>query len=131
MPRAAPATQQTLRMLRIVHAALLIAILLYAWIPEAIELPATHSGDRTLYGALGAVALLCAAIAFVVRGRMLGPALDAIRKNPADSQAHQRWRVAVLVSGALALAVVLYGFVLASSGRRAPRPRRFMRAALF
>ncbi|MGH9740351.1 MAG: hypothetical protein ACRD4X_17450 [Candidatus Acidiferrales bacterium] len=124
MPQTALTIDGTLRVLRVIYAALVSAIVFYAWIPGGMLHIAVQPIDRALYVGIAVVAVLSAVMAVVMRNRMLQPALATLRTNPADAASHRRWRTGSLVSYSLALAVVLYGFALrmigATFGQAAP-----------
>ncbi|MGH9688585.1 MAG: hypothetical protein ACRD5K_15995, partial [Candidatus Acidiferrales bacterium] len=116
MQPAASTVDGRLRELRIIYTALLVAIVLYAWIPGSMLHLAVQPIDRTLYVGFAVAAVLSAVMAVVMRHRRLQPALETLKTNPADAAALMRWRFGILVSYSLVLSVVLYGFVLRMIG---------------
>jgi hypothetical protein len=116
MPQRAATMQETLRMLRIVHAALLVFIALQPWVVEIVFASPAGSPDRTFVAAVAFVALLCASIAIVVRIRTLRPAYRALRMNPDDALSAKKWRAGSIISYALALSVPMFGARLRTMG---------------
>jgi hypothetical protein len=116
MPQAALKVDNSLRLLRTVRIALLVAIILYISMAEVFLRPPAHPLDHTFYGGIAIVAALCSAIAWLARKRMLPPALGTLRTAPNDAPSCARWRTWTIVSDALALSVVLFGFTLRFMG---------------
>lgn len=116
VPRPTPTIDGSLRVLRIIDAALIFAALLYAWLPQGLFQPATQQLDRHIYYALSVVAVVEVSVAFVIRNRMLSGVFESLGTEPADPNLHRRWRAASVVSYALALSVVVYGLVLRVMG---------------
>ncbi|MGA9885135.1 MAG: hypothetical protein WBQ34_15580 [Candidatus Acidiferrales bacterium] len=130
MPQAAPTIDGTLRLLRVIYAALVTAIVFYAWIPRGMLHVAVQPIDRALYVGIAAVAIVSAAMAVVMRNRILPPALATLQKDPRDAASHRRWRAGILVSYSLALTVVLYGLVLSMMGATFAQAAPFYAAGL-
>ncbi len=116
MPPATTTMPVTLRVVRTVHATLAVAMVLYVCVAEFFLHPAVQPVDAAFYGGIAIVAVVCAVSAVVVRARMLRPAFTKMRTDPDDATSHNRWRVGIFVSDALAMAILLYGFVLRFMG---------------
>jgi hypothetical protein len=124
LPQTASTIEGTLRFLRIVHAALFVAIVLYVYVAEGLLHPAVQPLDSTFYVSMMLAGFASTAIAIVVRHRMLPPAFEALQTNPNSPASLNRWRVGILIGDSLAVSVALYGFVLrmigASTARAVP-----------
>ncbi|MGH9717074.1 MAG: hypothetical protein ACRD4R_10160 [Candidatus Acidiferrales bacterium] len=116
MPPQPQTLAETLRVIRIVHVALALFIVLYVVAIEGVLVPAAHLLSQTFYEGIAIVALLCIGAAFVVRYRTLRPALETLRTNPVDAASHKGWRAGSLISFALAIAVVMFGGELRKAG---------------
>jgi hypothetical protein len=108
-----PTTAQgTLKLLRTVHGALMLSIVLYVVVMRMIPAPgAVPLSSRSLW-LLGACAAASLAGGLVIRSRYLGPAFETLRAKPDDPTSLLRWGQGVLISDCLAEAAVLYGFVI-------------------
>ena len=104
--------QKTLRSVRVIHAALLLAALLYVWLPTMIVHTSGKEVPIAMVLAVSIVALSSLGIAVFFRRRMVQPAADRLSKNPEDAQAAGRWRSSVVVSLAFCESVVLFGLIL-------------------
>jgi hypothetical protein len=100
-----------LRFNRILHFVLLAAIVMYVVVGE-IARPQQQPLFPVLYSSLAVLGCVLAAIAFLVRSRMLRPANDALQVDAEDGRALARWTVGNLISFSLALAIALLGLVL-------------------
>jgi len=107
MHQRALTVDNSLRVLRTIRLALLVAILLYIFAAEVLLRPAAQRLNHLFYEGIAMTALACAGAAFVVRNRTLPPVFETLRKTPEDAASCARWRVGVLVCDALALSVVL------------------------
>jgi hypothetical protein len=112
MPESVATLEGTLRSLRIIHGCLMFAIVLYVYVLRAIPEQPSQDFDPRLPWILGIVAAVEVAIALFVRVKKLGPAFEMLRSNPAETGALLQWRMAVIISDALAISVALYGLVL-------------------
>jgi F0F1-type ATP synthase membrane subunit c/vacuolar-type H+-ATPase subunit K len=104
--------QKTLRSVRVIHAAFLLAALLYVWLPAMIVHASGKEAPTAMVLAVSMVALSSLGIAVFLRRRMVRPAADRLSKNPEDVQAAGRWRSSVVVSLAFCESLVLYGLAL-------------------
>lgn len=108
-----PTTAQgTLKLLRTVHGALMVSIVLYVVVMRMIPAPGAEPVSSRLLWPLGACAAASLAGGQGIRSRYLGPAFETLRAKPDDPGSLLRWRQGVLISDCLAEAAVLYGFVI-------------------
>lgn len=105
------AAEDKLRTLRVIHAALLLSCLIYAYIGEVAG--PEESKDMKLFlmafGFLGATNL---GIAMLLRPRFVGAAEEILRRSPDDATALQRWMTGHFVLYAMCESVALFGLVL-------------------
>lgn len=98
---------------RILHGVFLVTMVLMAVSGEVV---APHSGradwSPTIVVAftLSGVAALAAALS--LRRRMIGSAMETLRRSPADPEALRRWKSASVVSATMSEAIALHGFCL-------------------
>jgi len=105
-------TQGTLKNLRLVHGALLLATVLYAVLMWVIP---AHAGDKPkqlFVITAGGLSFVIIAAGFAVRKKMIQPALEALRTKPEDIGSLGHWRSGAILSATLAEAVVLFGVVV-------------------
>ena len=105
----------SLRLLRIVWAALLMAIAAYIVIGERVA-SSRPSASPLIFRAIALVAISTVVIIFVVRRLLVSRAVQALGKNPEDQPAFLRWRGGSIATFALCEAIALYGFVLRMQG---------------
>ena len=103
--------EASLRALRVVHGAMLVAVLLYVWIGEQIGPKAAHD-VALLQLVLALVSASTVAAALVLCRKMTLPAEAALRSNSQDAAALQRWRGGYIVSFAISESIALFGLVL-------------------
>jgi hypothetical protein len=104
--------QGTLKNLRLVHGALLLATGLYAVLMCVIAASPGDRPDQTFVTMLGGLSVAVIAAGFAVRKKMIQPALEALRTKPDDIALLGRWRSGAILSATLAEAVVLFGVVI-------------------
>jgi hypothetical protein len=101
--------ESQLQLLRVVHAAMLLSILLYAWIAEYLVTP-----NPALVPLLRIVLLTVAAAngvaTVLIRRKMILPLHESAFTRGPDVLA--RWRMANILVFALSEAIALYGFIL-------------------
>ena len=104
------------RVLRTVQAALLVSIVLYAFVAEKIIQRSAGSPGRYVVNGITMLAIAIIGIALAVRSRMVTPAKRKLELDAAHSRALNRWRVGTLISLVLVESVALCGFVLRVMG---------------
>jgi len=104
--------QKTLRIMRVLHAALLLATVAYVFLSVFFADGSSAEHDRVLTISLGVVAMASLAIAAFYRARLVQPASEKLRATPDDASAAGRWRQGVLLSLVFSETVVLFGMAL-------------------
>jgi hypothetical protein len=128
MPQVVQSIDGTLRVLRIIHSALLLSMVLYIFVAERIARIVTHPVqpiDHTFLASIAIVSIVAASTAFVFRIKMIGPALDTLQIAPGDVSSLNRWRAGSIISYALAESIVLFGLALRSVGASLPQSAWF------
>jgi hypothetical protein len=120
----------TLRSLRLIHVALMVSMLLYVYIMWMIPAKSSETLDPTFLLTLDLVGISSVGVAKRIRSKCLRPAFETLRTKPDDAASLGRWRVGVIVSDALAEAVVLYGFVVHLLGGTISQVAPFFSAGL-
>ena len=105
-----------LRILRIIHAAMLTAALLYVWIGEVLVRDETREISPLTYLVLAVLAVIVVGSMFAVREKFLGRPSEMLRTQPDDGEALRQWRGGYLIMMSMAEAVVLYGFLVRMIG---------------
>jgi F0F1-type ATP synthase membrane subunit c/vacuolar-type H+-ATPase subunit K len=118
-------------MVRIIHGCLLASIVAYAFIMLYVPAQAATSPDRVLLPIFASLSVALLIIGFVVRAKTIGHALETLRQRPDDAHSLAQWRKGVVVTDALAEAVVLYGVVLHFLGWPIGYSAAFMAAGAF
>lgn len=123
-----PRVEQILRMLKIVHAAMIAAAVIYIFIGEqaarARELPGP------IFFALIVVAAGCAGAALYVRTSQIEPAAENLHHQAVEPAVLGRWMTAHIMAFALLEAVALFGLVLRLLGARFSQVIGFYAAAI-
>ncbi len=103
--------EASLRTVRIVWVAMLVAALIYWWLPEKLNVQPKDL-DSTFYGVF--IGLLVAMLASIVilRRLTISKAEPLIRSNSTDVAALQKWRAGQIVTVAMCEGIVLYGLLL-------------------
>jgi hypothetical protein len=104
--------QKALKMGKIVHAAFLLAALLYVWLPSTVLHIEPRDVPNVFVVALGFVMLTSVGLAVFFRSRDVGPASEKLRENPDDASAAAAWRRGVLLSLTFCISIVLLGLAL-------------------
>jgi len=129
MPQPAPATTQgTLRMLRIVHGAMIVAIVGYCVVLSQIS-PSSRQGVDRIF--LGSIAFICVgevAVGFVLRSRLITQSYETLRVTPDDPTALGRWRQGAIISAVIGESIVLFGFPIYVIGGRIDQSAPFFAA---
>jgi hypothetical protein len=103
--------EASLKIVRIVWIAMLIAAFIYLWLPEKLNVQ-PRDLDSTFYGAFIVLVAVMLASIVILRKLTIGKAEPLIRSNSNDTAALQKWRFGQIVTVALCEAIVLYGLVL-------------------
>ena len=105
----------TLRFLRVIQVAFLVAVVIYIAIAEKVG-PREPKDVKQIQMVLAMLSVGLVAMILIVRQRMIPSSEEILRTQPEDLGALLRWRTANLLTLVLAEAVVLYGFVLRFMG---------------
>ena len=105
-----------LRTLRAVRIALLVSIVLYAFVGEQIARPATRPPNPLLFYVLTFVAVTTVGMVFFMRRLFVFPAQADLATQPGNGAALNRWRSGYVLTYALSEAVALFGFILRMLG---------------
>jgi hypothetical protein len=113
MPQPPPATtQSTLRLMRIVHGALIMSIFLYVLVCWRVGASHPEPMDESFVMALGVLSLGIIAAGFYLRSKWIGAAYESLRAKPDDPASLALWRKGGIVSACFGESVVLYGVVI-------------------
>jgi uncharacterized membrane protein len=104
------------RGLRIIQAALILSVVLYAFVAARVIQRSASSPVRSFVTSITILAIAMICIALVIRSRMVNPAKQKLELDAADSGALNRWRIGTLISLVLVESVALYGLVLRVMG---------------
>jgi hypothetical protein len=104
------------RGLRIIQAALILSVLLYAFVAEKVIQRSASSPERSFVTSITILAIAMICMALVIRSRTVNPAKQKLELDAADSGALNRWRIGTLISLVLVESVALYGLVLRVMG---------------
>ena len=108
--------QKTLRIMRVLHAALVLAALAYIILAILVARAPVSFVDPIVSVVFAVAALPPLGIAVFYRTRVVQPAAERLRANPDDNSAATRWRQGVLISLICCECVVLFGMVLRFAG---------------
>jgi len=103
------------RSIQIMHRIMLAAVVVYVFTGERLAKPSGDLPAPMVIG-MGVMAGADALIALGFRMKKLPSAIEALRRNPQDTQAAARWRQAHIVIMVLLLSVALLGFTLRFMG---------------
>jgi hypothetical protein len=87
-------------------------MLLYVYMMRMIPADPSKTLNPTLLWALCLVGIYCLGMGQLMRSKHLRLAFETLRAKPDDAASLARWRAGVIISDALAEAVVLCGFVI-------------------
>jgi len=108
--------QIAVKLLRTVQAALLLSILLDAFLSEKVIQRSVRSPKGYFVTSITILAIGMLGVALFVRSRMVTPAREKLELDAGDSPTLNRWRIGTLLSLVLAESVALCGFVLRIMG---------------
>jgi hypothetical protein len=103
--------EASLKMLRTVRVAMLVALLLYVFVGERIPHPSKPT-NLNFYYAITFMAVGMIVAIFLVRRVMVIRAEQTLVQNAEHSASLYRWRAGYIVTFALCEAIALYGLVL-------------------
>src|SRR6267142_2298416 len=104
--------EQQLRVLRIVHAAMLAAAVLYIFLPETVNRDRVEEPSQLTYLAVAVMAAFSVGAALMVRQTMVSRALETLQLHPEDGASVKRWFSGNMILFALCESVVVYGLAL-------------------
>jgi hypothetical protein len=117
-PQPQPSMDAALRVVRIIHRAMLASAVLYVFVGELVA--ADSSGrsqvDSMLVNVSLILAITLALAAIGLRQKLTASTQEMLLRSPGDAATLGRWRAAHVVAFALAEAVVLFGLVLRIMG---------------
>lgn len=116
MPQSVATMEVTHRMVRMIHAMLLVVVVLQTVVVEAVYGASSAPLNPTFVDAITTVALLCAVSSVIVYIRILRPALRALRVDPDNALSNKKYRAGSIISWALALSVTIFGAKLRALG---------------
>jgi hypothetical protein len=120
----------TLRWLRLIHLALMVSMLLYLYIMRMVPAGPSEMLNPTFLWALYITAVATLGMGQWMRSKQLPIAFETLRTKSDDAASLGRWRTGVIISDALAEAVVLYGFTVHMLGGTAKEVAPFFIAGL-
>jgi hypothetical protein len=109
----------SLKQMRTVHFAFMVALALYAYTAELVAGKTNSGVSAAVFYGITVAASFDVLIAYYLRRTKFAPAFEKLRLDPDDSSALKQWRSSTLVSVVVTLSVGLYGYVLRFLG--APR----------
>ncbi|MGP8156151.1 MAG: hypothetical protein ACLQMT_04760 [Candidatus Acidiferrales bacterium] len=104
--------QGTLRMLRTTHGLLMLFIVFCVVRVHMVPAQNAEPLSTNILLLLGVIAIALLVFAQVIRSRRLRLAFETLRTKPDDAESLARWRYGVIFSDVMAVAVVLYGYVI-------------------
>jgi hypothetical protein len=107
-------SETSLRQLRIIHAAMLFSIVLYAFI--SLRAPARPAPPPTVLYAVVFVALADVGLILILRNKLLASSGPISSGQSDDNVVIARWRSAYIITWALCEAIALFGLVLRYMG---------------
>jgi hypothetical protein len=106
-------TRETLRSLRLTHAALIVTVLLYVfYIPRVIPQQAHSPVSSALLIALAILSAAVIGFGIFIRKNKIEPAFETLQRVPDDLKALGQWRIGATISSVLAESIGLYGLVI-------------------
>jgi len=110
----------TIKVLRMLQGAMLLSIVLYAFIGEAVG-PKAQAVNPTLSYLFSTLSVAVVGIIFVVRRTMVFPASESLVAHPDDSVSLNHWKTGYIITYALCEALALLGLVLRFLGSTFPQ----------
>jgi hypothetical protein len=105
------AAGRALRNLRLVHTVFLLTVVLYIVVIGFVPATTRQPQAMLLY-VFAAIGFSDVLFAFLLRSQLVTPPAEALRVNPDDAAALQKWRSGNLISFVLAETLALLGLVL-------------------
>lgn len=109
--------EASLRLLRLLQAAMLLSIVLYALVGEMAGPRHSRPIHPALVLALAMAACCTVLIAFFLRRVMIFRSAGRLMEQPGDAAALSRWRAGYIVTFALCESIALYGLILRMLGQ--------------
>jgi hypothetical protein len=103
--------EASLKTIRIVWGAMVIAAFIYVWLPEKVGVQPKNL-DSTFYTVFIVLLVVMLSTIVILRKLTIAKAEPLIRANANDTAALQKWRAGQIVTVAMFEAIVLYGLVL-------------------
>jgi multidrug transporter EmrE-like cation transporter len=105
---AAGGIDQSLRNVRVIHCAFMVAVCLYVYVPFAVpNTPAEVAPG--VYGGIALISLLVAVAVFVIQKKMIASSAGKLRIAPDDAAALMKWRKGSILSCVFTLTIALFG----------------------
>lgn len=104
--------QKTLRVVRIIHLAMLFAAFAYVAVPLMVAPVQAQPPDLVFVLALGVVAFSALGAAVFIRARLAKPASERLQVNPEDKAAAAQWQRGVILSFVFCESVAIFGCVM-------------------
>jgi|GraSoiStandDraft_30_1057271.scaffolds.fasta_scaffold25216_2 F0F1-type ATP synthase membrane subunit c/vacuolar-type H+-ATPase subunit K len=109
--------ESSVRLLRILHAAMLFSIVMYAVVGELAGPRQPHPMNPGFVLGLAMVSACTVLVVFLVRRTMVLRAAGVLAQQPSDAAALTRWRTGHIVTYALCESIAVYGLVLRMLGQ--------------
>ena len=123
--------ESILRLLRILQAAMLLSIVLYAVVGEVAGPRRPQPTNPAFVLILAMISASTVLVVFLLRRIMVFRAADLLAKQPSDADALSRWRSGHIITFALCESIALYGLVLRMLGQTLGQIAPFYLAAAF
>jgi hypothetical protein len=104
--------ETVLKTLQIIRAALIVSIVMYAFVGEVAGQRVRSQPSPVLFYALSFIAVALVMVMFMMRRLLILPSELALAQQPSDEGALNRWRTGYVVTYALSESVGLLGLVL-------------------
>lgn len=104
--------EKSYRTIRIIHAGLLAAAVIYVVLAEQLGGKSSSTVDPLVVWVLTVMCLLNAATALVFRKKMVLDTATALSSDPENAALLNRWRTGSLIAAAMGESIVLFGLVL-------------------
>ena len=108
----APTVNETLRKIRIIHLAMLVAMILYVFTAEVVLPHQAHDLNQIFQLGIGFVCVTILGLIVFFRTTKIRPALNTLQLKPDDPAALQQWRVGSILTAVMLETIVLFGLVL-------------------
>lgn len=106
----------SIRIVQMIRVALLVSIVMYVAIGEALGNSMHLAANRAIFYAFAGAAVVIAASIILLRRMFILQAQPALASNPSDLNVLNRWRTGFIVVYAMSEAIALFGLVLRITG---------------